>query len=47
MTYLGMPNEVPSGTSKLGYFMRAGFEKSLGAVESVFGVEKVMHEGSK
>ncbi|AMR25585.1 hydrogenase (plasmid) [Hymenobacter psoromatis] len=47
MTYLGMPLETPTGDSKIGYYLRAGFEKTLVAAEKVAGVEEAYHEGSK
>jgi hydrogenase small subunit len=38
MKYLGfLPAEVPTGHSKLGYYMRAGVEKVIGSVESIGG----------
>ncbi|TDB60384.1 NADH-quinone oxidoreductase subunit B family protein [Arundinibacter roseus] len=48
MKYLGvLPQEVPSGNSKLGYYMRAGFEKTMHALEVAVGVEKSHSDGSK
>jgi hydrogenase small subunit len=48
MKYLGiLPKEVPTGNSKLGYYMRAGFEKTMHALETVAGIEKAHSEGSK
>ncbi|MCU0469141.1 MAG: hydrogenase, partial [Arcicella sp.] len=48
MKYLGvLPREVPSGNSKLGYYMRAGFEKTMHALEVAVGIEKSHSEGSK
>jgi uptake hydrogenase small subunit len=48
MHYLGfLPQDTPTGNSKLGYYMRAGIEKTLGAVESVVGVKKEQFESSK
>ncbi len=48
MKYLGfLPKDVPSGNSKLGYYMRAGFEKTMHGLEVALGVEKSHAEGSK
>lgn len=48
MHYLGfLPKEVPEGNSKLGYYMRAGFEKTISVVENAFGNEPVSHQSSK
>lgn len=41
LKYLGfLPKEVPAGNSKLGYYLRAGFEKTMHKAEVVLGVEK-------
>lgn len=47
LKYLGfLPQDVPAGNSKLGYYLRAGFEKTMHATESVFGVVKSHSESS-
>jgi hydrogenase small subunit len=48
LKYLGfLPQDVPTGNSRLGYYTRAGVEKSLGALESLVGVNKEHFETSK
>ena len=48
LKYLGfLPQDVPAGNSKLGYYMRAGFEKTMHALEVGLGVEKAHSQGSK
>ena len=48
MKYLGfLPKDVPTGTNKLAYYSRAGFEKVMGAFENVMGVNKEHFETSK
>jgi hydrogenase small subunit len=48
MTYLGfLPKDVPTGNTRLGYYMRAGFEKVLGKAESILGANKEHFETSK
>lgn len=47
MKYLGMPQQVPDGNSRIGYYLRAGFEKTLGVLEGVAGVGQPHREGSK
>ena len=42
-----LPKHVPAGTSKLAYYMRAGFEKTMGAIENATGTNKVHFETSK
>jgi hydrogenase small subunit len=48
LTYLGfLPKDVPTGNTRLGYYMRAGFEKVLGKTESILGANKEHFETSK
>lgn len=48
MKYLGLfPKDVPAGNSRLGYYMRAGFEKTMHTLESGLGIEKEFTQGSK
>jgi hydrogenase small subunit len=48
LKYLGfLPQDVPSGNSRLGYYMRAGFEKVLGGAEIVLGANREHFETSK
>ena len=48
MKYLGfLPKDVPAGTNKLAYYTRAGFEKVMGTVENLTGVNKEHFETSK
>ncbi len=48
MKYLGfLPKDVPAGSSKLGYYARAGFEKVMGKTETTLGFAKAHNEGSK
>jgi len=48
LKYLGfLPHDVPAGTSKLGYYMRAGFEKAMSQVDKTLGVEFETRETSK
>jgi hydrogenase small subunit len=48
MKYLGfLPKDVPAGNSKLGYYMRAGFEKTMHTLEVAAGISKSHSEGSK
>lgn len=47
LKYLGfLPQDVPAGNSKLGYYLRAGFEKTMHTVETAFGVEKSHSDSS-
>ncbi|WP_375448049.1 hydrogenase [uncultured Fibrella sp.] len=48
MHYLGfLPKEVPVGTSKLGYYLRAGFEKVVSGSERLVGVDQPQFSSSK
>jgi hydrogenase small subunit len=48
LKYLGfLPQDVPTGVSRLGYYTRAGVEKVMGSIEGVLGVEKEHFETSK
>ena len=48
LKYLGfLPQDTPAGTNKLAYYSRAGFEKVMGSLESVMGVNKEHFETSK
>lgn len=47
MKYLGVPDDTPTGHSKIGYMLRAGFEKTLGVLEGAAGITKAFNEGSK
>jgi hydrogenase small subunit len=48
LKYLGvLPQDVPAGNSKLGYYMRAGFEKTIHSLEVAVGIEKSHSQGSK
>ena len=48
MKYLGfLPKDVPTGNSRLAYYTRAGFEKVMGSIENLAGVNKEHFETSK
>lgn len=48
MKYLGfLPKEVPSGSNKMIYYTRAGFEKAMSTVEPLLGVKKLFKQTSK
>lgn len=48
LKYLGfLPQDVPTGVSRLGYYTRAGVEKVMGAVEKALGVDQEHFQSSK
>jgi hydrogenase small subunit len=48
LKYLGfLPQDVPAGSSRLGYYARAGVEKVLGGMETAIGINKEHFETSK
>ena len=48
LKYLGfLPQDVPTGVSRLGYYTRAGVEKVMGKVEKAFGTDQEHFETSK
>jgi hydrogenase small subunit len=42
-----LPQDVPAGTSKMGYYLRAGFEKVIGGVERAVGILPHHSDSSK
>lgn len=41
LKHLGfLPEDTPTGTSKVGYYLRAGFEKTMGGIERALGGER-------
>lgn len=48
LKYLGfLPQDVPTGVSRLGYYTRAGVEKVMGKVEKALGTDQEHFETSK
>jgi hydrogenase small subunit len=48
LKYLGfLPKDVPTGVSRLGYYTRAGVEKTMGKVEKIMGIDQEHFETSK
>lgn len=48
LKYMGfLPQDVPTGVSRLGYYTRAGVEKVMGGVERIMGVDQEHFQTSK